>query len=161
MRSFWRDGDRVREVELSALGPGKWQASVDGAAQEVAAEPLGNARLRLMTSSGVVAAEVTIAGSQVFVHLGTMDFVFQRERSARKGTRAGAGAGLEAPMPGVVTKVLVADGDEVRKGQPLVTLEAMKMEHVIRAPRDGRIKRIAAKTGEMVGSGVELVELES
>jgi len=160
MRSFWRDGERAREVELTALAPGRWQVSVDGVAQEVAAEPLGNGRLRLVTTSGSVAAEVTIAGTRVFVHLGTMDFVFERERSARRGTRAGAGGGLEAPMPGVVTKVLVADGEEVRKGQPLITLEAMKMEHVIRAPRDGRIKRVAAKTGEMVGGGVELVELE-
>ncbi|TMQ71022.1 MAG: hypothetical protein E6K80_06810 [Candidatus Eisenbacteria bacterium] len=63
-------------------------------------------------------------------------------------------------MPGVVTKVLVAEGEDVRKGQPLLAVEAMKMEHLIRAPREGRIARVLARAGEMVSGGVPLVELE-
>ncbi len=63
-------------------------------------------------------------------------------------------------MPGVVTRVMVAVGDVVGKGQPLLALEAMKMEHLIRAPRDGRIRSIAAAAGEMVNGGVPLVEME-
>ncbi|TMQ70811.1 MAG: acetyl-CoA carboxylase biotin carboxyl carrier protein subunit, partial [Candidatus Eisenbacteria bacterium] len=50
--------------------------------------------------------------------------------------------------------------ETVARGQPLLALEAMKMEHVIRAPRDGRIKSIAARAGEMVNGGVPLVELD-
>jgi 3-methylcrotonyl-CoA carboxylase alpha subunit len=64
-------------------------------------------------------------------------------------------------MPGVVTKVMVVVGDEVAKGQPLVALEAMKMEHLIRAPREGRVKRVKASPGQMVQAGVTLVELEA
>jgi 3-methylcrotonyl-CoA carboxylase alpha subunit len=60
----------------------------------------------------------------------------------------------------VVTKVLVAVGDAVEKGQPLVAIEAMKMEHMIRAPRDGRVKGIAAEVGRMAQAGATLVELE-
>jgi 3-methylcrotonyl-CoA carboxylase alpha subunit len=63
-------------------------------------------------------------------------------------------------MPGVVTKVMVVVGDEVAKGQPLVAIEAMKMEHQIRAPRAGRVKRVAASPGLMVQSGAVLVELD-
>jgi 3-methylcrotonyl-CoA carboxylase alpha subunit len=63
-------------------------------------------------------------------------------------------------MPGVVTRVLVAAGDAVTKGQPLLALEAMKMEHLIRAPRDGRIRSVAASVGEMVNGGVPLVEMD-
>jgi biotin carboxyl carrier protein len=63
-------------------------------------------------------------------------------------------------MPGIVTKVLVAAGESVRKGQPLVAVEAMKMEHLIRAPRDGRVRELRARVGEMVGGGVALVEME-
>jgi biotin carboxyl carrier protein len=63
-------------------------------------------------------------------------------------------------MPGVVTRVMVAVGDEVAKGQPLLALEAMKMEHVIRSPRAGRIARLGARAGEMVAGGATLVELE-
>jgi biotin carboxyl carrier protein len=54
----------------------------------------------------------------------------------------------------------VTAGDDVRKGQPLLAVEAMKMEHLIRAPRDGRVKRVAASAGELVDGGVLLVELD-
>ncbi len=64
-------------------------------------------------------------------------------------------------MPGVVTRVLVAAGDEVKRGQPLVVLEAMKMEHQIRAPRDGRVAKVNAGPGQMVAGGATLVELEA
>jgi 3-methylcrotonyl-CoA carboxylase alpha subunit len=60
----------------------------------------------------------------------------------------------------VVTRVHVAVGEAVRRGQPLIAIEAMKMEHVLRAPRDGRVRTLAARLGEMVKGGVALVELE-
>ena len=68
---------------------------------------------------------------------------------------------FEAPMPGVVLKILVAPGDVVAKGTPLVILEAMKMEHQINAPRDGKIVKINCREGEMVQPGVELVTMSS
>ena len=165
MRSHWRDGDRSRTVELSALGGGRWRVRVDDAEFELAAERLPDGRLRLADERGAVLAEVTAAGERRFVRLGDLDFVLERERGARAPGKAGSGAraatdhGLEAPMPGVVTRVMVAAGDEVKKGQPLVALEAMKMEHLIRAPRDGRVSVVAAKLGDMAQGGMALVEL--
>ena len=92
----------------------------------------------------------------------TLDFVLTRERSAgARKPEGGAGGGLEAPMPGVITRVMVAAGDTVTKGQPLVALEAMKVEHLIRAPRAGRIARVNVQPGEMVNGGVPVVELEA
>jgi biotin carboxyl carrier protein len=79
-------------------------------------------------------------------------------RAARRG--AAADGGLEAPMPGVVSRVMVAAGEAVTKGQPLVAVEAMKMEHLVRAPRDGKVKNVRVKAGEMVSGGVALVEME-
>ncbi|MDP9362103.1 MAG: biotin/lipoyl-binding protein [Acidobacteriota bacterium] len=66
---------------------------------------------------------------------------------------------MSAPMPGVVLKILVAAGDEVAKGTPLLILEAMKMEHQITAPRDGTVASIHCKEGEMVQPGLDLVTL--
>jgi 3-methylcrotonyl-CoA carboxylase alpha subunit len=66
---------------------------------------------------------------------------------------------MAAPMPGVILKVLIAKGDSVRKGAPLVILEAMKMEHQIVAPRDGRIAAVNCQEGELVQPGVELVTM--
>jgi 3-methylcrotonyl-CoA carboxylase alpha subunit len=67
---------------------------------------------------------------------------------------------LDAPMPGVVLKILVEPGSVVVKGAPLVILEAMKMEHTINAPRDGKIAAVHCREGEMVQPGVDLVTLE-
>jgi 3-methylcrotonyl-CoA carboxylase alpha subunit len=160
MRTSWRDGDRTREVELTPLGPGHYRVRVDEAEFEVRVEPQADGQLRLVSDTGTTVAQVTAAGARRFVRLGTLDFVLDRE-SAGRGRRSGAhGGGLEAPMPGVVTKVLVEPGDAVTEGQPLVALEAMKMEHVIRAPRDGRVKALAASVGQMVQAGAALVELE-
>jgi 3-methylcrotonyl-CoA carboxylase alpha subunit len=68
---------------------------------------------------------------------------------------------LEAPMPGKIIAILVGTGDRVEKDVPLLILEAMKMEHTIRAPARGRIARILCRVGEQVGEGTELIELEA
>lgn len=57
---------------------------------------------------------------------------------------------IKAPMPGMVLKVLVNEGDEVKKGDALLVLEAMKMENILKSPTDGIIKKIAAVKGVAV-----------
>ena len=159
MKSQWRDGERVREVELSSLGLGRYRVRVDDAEFVVTGEVLEDGRLRLVAESGAVLAEVTAIGARRFVRLGTLEFVLDRE-SVRRDKAAGPQHGMSAPMPGVVTRVMVQPGDAVHKGQPLVAIEAMKMEHLVRAPRDGRVSAVAAKAGVMVQGGAPLVELE-
>mgnify|MGYP001167932654 FL=1 len=68
---------------------------------------------------------------------------------------------VEAPMPGKVLEVKVAAGDEVVAGDGLLVLEAMKMENVLRAPRDGKIERVDAPVGEAVEKGAVLVTYET
>jgi 3-methylcrotonyl-CoA carboxylase alpha subunit len=68
--------------------------------------------------------------------------------------------GLRAPMPGRIVAVLVRAGDRVRRGTPLLALEAMKMEHVLTAPADGVVAAIRAHEGAQVAEGVTLVEFE-
>lgn len=71
--------------------------------------------------------------------------------AALRGGAAGAGGGaLTAPMPGTVTVVKVAKGDEVTAGQSLLVVEAMKMEHVITAPHDGTVSEIDVTAGTAV-----------
>lgn len=160
MRTEWKDGDRTREVEVKAAGPGFWKVTVDGAELSLEAEILDGGRMRIADGDGSHVVEITSSGKQRFVRVGTMDFVLERIEAGRRRARAHAGGGLEAPMPGVVTKVLIAEGDAVKKGQPLLAVEAMKMEHLIRAPRDGRVAVLHTRQGEMVSPGTALVELE-
>jgi len=68
---------------------------------------------------------------------------------------------IEAPMPGKVTSVEVAAGDKVEKGQRLLTLEAMKMEHALTAPFDGTVAELSASPGQQVTEGTLLVKVEA
>ncbi|SDO07051.1 acetyl-CoA/propionyl-CoA carboxylase, biotin carboxylase, biotin carboxyl carrier protein [Actinacidiphila guanduensis] len=77
--------------------------------------------------------------------------VYDPVAAALRGTAAGAGGGaLTAPMPGTVTVVKVAVGDEVVAGQSLLVVEAMKMEHVITAPHDGTVAELDVAAGSAV-----------
>jgi biotin carboxyl carrier protein len=67
--------------------------------------------------------------------------------------------GLASPMPGAVTQVAVREGDTVAAGQPVVIVEAMKMEHVIRAPHAGRVKALRVRPGDQVDAGAIVADL--
>ena len=77
---------------------------------------------------------------------------------AAKGA-AGEGTPIAAPLPGVVTKVLVAAGQAVKKGDTVVVLEAMKMENNITAECDGKITGICVAAGDSVLEGTTLVTI--
>ena len=80
-------------------------------------------------------------------------------RGTVAGHRAHDGE-IEAPMPGRVTAVEVSQGEKVAKGQRLLTLEAMKMEHALTAPFDGMVAELSAAPGAQVTEGQLLVKVE-
>lgn len=86
----------------------------------------------------------------------------ERTRAIRDLTASAAGpAGarpLLAPMPGLIVRILVAAGDRVEAGQPLVVMEAMKMENELRAAAAGTVTRVVAQAGTAVEKGALLVE---
>src|ERR1035437_3822740 len=82
-----------------------------------------------------------------------------REIDAEVISRELAAAEIPAPMPGKVLKVLVRDGDLVEAGQPLVVIEAMKMETTLAAESAGLVKHVRVEEGQMVDHGAVLIEL--
>lgn len=87
----------------------------------------------------------------------------ERTRTIRERAVAVAGpagpAPLVAPMPGLIVRVNVQEGDTVRAGQGLIVMEAMKMENELRAPADGTVQRVLVNPGTAVEKGAVLVEL--
>ena len=82
------------------------------------------------------------------------------ERSGRWRAATPARGRLTAPMPGRVVKIAVRTGQQVDQNQPLVVLEAMKMEHVVEAPHAGVVTEVCVEVGEQVASGAQLLTLE-
>ena len=68
---------------------------------------------------------------------------------------------IKAPMPGLILKILVKEGDEIEKDQALVILEAMKMENVIKSPIEGVISKVSVQEGENVEKNHKMIEFKS
>jgi 3-methylcrotonyl-CoA carboxylase alpha subunit len=100
------------------------------------------------------------AGSTHFVAIDGEVFALKKPdpRRARRKQHHGEDD-LAASMPGQVTRVLVSEGDSVERGQPLIVLEAMKMEIKIAAPHDGHVGKVLVKPGQVVDRGQVLIEL--
>jgi biotin carboxyl carrier protein len=98
----------------------------------------------------------TIAG-----HLYAVEIEDERERAAHAAERAQAKGGgvVKATMPGIVVKLLVKEGETVAKDQPLLILEAMKMQNEMTAPSDGVVKQLHVREREAVSGGAKLVTL--
>lgn len=107
-------------------------------------------------------AHVVANGDKTWVFIDGETFTIDVEPAERARSRRGPSGneGLAAPMPATVIKVLVEPGSQVQRGEVLVLLEAMKMELPIRAPREGRVKALHCRPGELVQPGTALVDLE-
>ena len=77
-----------------------------------------------------------------------------------KPAAGGGKSGVKSPLPGVILDIKVKEGDEVKKGQTLIILEAMKMENSINADKDGKVTAINVSKGESVLEGTDLVIIE-
>ena len=141
-----RDGDHLvvridgREIsaELESDGAGGETVAIDGRRFHIA-----SARSK----------------DRILVAVGPRTFDFVRVEEGRRRTHGLAASEITAPMPGKVLRVLVKEGDAVTAGQPLVVLEAMKMETALAAESDAIVKRVPVAPGQMVDHGAVLIEL--
>jgi biotin carboxyl carrier protein len=96
----------------------------------------------------------------ILVSVGPASFEFKPvEAAARRRAHGLAAHEVTAPMPGKVLKVLVRDGDLVEAGQPMVVIEAMKMETTLAAESAAIVKRVRVEEGQTVDHGAVLIEL--
>jgi acetyl/propionyl-CoA carboxylase alpha subunit len=137
---------------------------------EYQAQPTGPKVQVLGVQDNLVEAVVGGVRFRFRVHRNGDDYYVHSSLAQRKvtrlprfPTRAGSGSQQSAnsPMPGQVLRILVAEGQHVKAGDPLLALEAMKMEQTIKAATGGIVKAILVKSGEMVAPGQKLVEIQS
>lgn len=116
-------------------------------------------RLKVVTSEGVKSAVVVRKGDKTYVSVDGQVFEVEKFSAARsRAGVAGSGEG-RAPMPGQIVEILVANGEEVKEGQTLIILEAMKMQQPIKADFDGVVGDLNVKAGDQVDDGQLLVKV--
>jgi 3-methylcrotonyl-CoA carboxylase alpha subunit len=116
---------------------------------------------RAVIDGVIMDADVSLTGDRLTVFGDGTRCVFSLFDPADAATDdADTGGDLTAPMPGRVTHVHVKAGAAVKRGQSLLVLEAMKMEHTIAAPADGTVTEVRCKAGDQVDDGVALVIFE-
>lgn len=131
-------------VNVLRPSPEAFHLLIDGESWEAGCTPVG--------ADGYL---VDVVGTTMAV--GVVD---PRRKALRLGT--GAAGGLVATqMPGRVVRVMVAVGDAVAKGQPLVVVEAMKMENELKSPLDGVVGELYVTAGQAVDSGAKLVRVDA
>ncbi len=96
---------------------------------------------------------------EVLISEGGQSWSFTRWRADGLAAGGAGDGAILSPMPGRIIAVAVTEGQAVSAGQPLVTLEAMKMEHVLTAPFDGVVTDLKADTGGQVAEGIALVRI--
>ncbi|HWA48567.1 MAG TPA: acetyl/propionyl/methylcrotonyl-CoA carboxylase subunit alpha [Dongiaceae bacterium] len=151
-----------RDVRVGFAGE-RWSFAIDNNApihllrpsldQNILSAATEHTRLRLtaIETDGIV----TLIERGKSWRIGRVDILAEAEAATE-----GAGH-LTSPMPGTVVRVMAAAGDAVRRGQPLLVVEAMKMEHTIAAHADGVVKQVKFKAGDSVAEGVELISFEA
>jgi propionyl-CoA carboxylase alpha chain len=131
--SAWKPGDPV------------WLGTIDGETVAVQVRPIANG-FRLSHRGADAAAYVYT----------------EREAAAARlmpvKAAADSGKAVLCPMPGLVVSIAVAEGQEVKAGETLAVVEAMKMENVLRAERDGTVKKIHAKPGDSLAVDAVILE---
>jgi len=93
-------------------------------------------------------------------HEGAVHHLYHYLPGAEDDDGVGGSGVIVTPMPGKVTRLMVAEGDEVKEGQPLMILEAMKMEHTIKADIDGSVSQMSLSEGDQVADGHVLIRIE-
>jgi 3-methylcrotonyl-CoA carboxylase alpha subunit len=154
-----RDGTGERRIAATAV-PGGWRLAF-GERVLVAAGEIGPEGTLALVLDGVRRRAIVLErGCELAVFLDGENWRFTEidPLAPPPGLEAAAGR-LGAPMPGRVTRLLVEPGRRVRRGEPLIVIEAMKMEHTVAAPADGIVATVHFAVGDLVEEGAELITL--
>ena len=153
------DGGKLVRVVARYL-PGGFLFELPGGRVEVRGERRGADDLVADVAGARIRATVVRSGRDLVVMTHGRGHRLALHDPDAAAERDVAGWSLTAPMPGKVVAVMVEAGDAVKKGAPLLILEAMKMEHTITSPRDGKVAEVHFEAGALVSEGAQLLALE-
>lgn len=149
----------TQTLEINPSGD-HYVATMDGKTVSVQVIRAEDGRMDLLIDGQRVNAHVSSDMAKRWVTINGHTIMLTKTSGAKQGVRHDHAGGLIAPMPGQVRSVSVSVGDVVKKGQTLLTMEAMKMEIRIQALKDGKVKSVFAAQGQTVEREQILIEME-
>jgi biotin carboxyl carrier protein len=149
----------TQTIELNPSGE-NFIAVIDGKTVNVQIIRAANGRMDLLVDGQRVTAHVSSDMAKRWVTINGKTMMLTKTSGAKQGVRHDHAGGLIAPMPGQIRSVAVSVGEAVKKGQTLLTMEAMKMEIRIQALKDGVVKSVSVTQGQTVEREQILVEVE-
>jgi len=154
-------------VDIEPAGENRFKLTHGGRTFLVDALALDHGAVSMLVDGTSYSVEFDEQGDEVQVlvrgQVNRIDVADERRLRLRAGSTAFSVEGkqvIAAPMPGKVVKVLVKVGDEVKEGQGLVVVEAMKMENELKSPKAGKVVELPAKEGTTVEINAKLVVVE-
>jgi 3-methylcrotonyl-CoA carboxylase alpha subunit len=153
--------DKAYRIGLTHARDG-WTLDANGAAHALQLVSSDAGKLAIRIDGRAVQGTVKRDGDLLHVFTGGAHHQLAwNDPLAHAGEQEAAGGRLTAPMPGKVVAVIAANGQTVRKGEPLVIMEAMKMEHTIAAPSDGLVEEVLYQVGDQVADGAPLLAFKA
>ncbi|AOF90963.1 acetyl/propionyl/methylcrotonyl-CoA carboxylase subunit alpha [Sinorhizobium sp. RAC02] len=159
---FLDHGGAEHALRVTTLGQDRFRIERNDLATNIRIRSSNGRSLQVDLDGHVLPARVHSDRADIVVFFAGHSHAFARaEEASHHGETAAGGDRLSAPMPGLVRIVSAEPGARVTKGDPLVTMEAMKMELVLAAPRDGVVAAVPVAVGDQVAEGALLLSLES
>ncbi len=155
-------GDSSIQADIREIEPGLYSVLIAGRSYQIRIDPASGLSTGAQPGAGSGADEPE---PDYFAHVRGRRYSVQvrdpRRLPLQRGRPAAAGRQrVASPMPGKVVRLLVSEGEQVKAGQGLLVVEAMKMQNEIRAPKDGRVAAIRVAVGAAVAGGETLAEVE-
>ncbi len=149
------------ELSLRRTADGGAEVRIDGRALPISGLEHDAGRLSFVLEGRRISADLLAVPGGFELWLDGQRFVFKAVEPGETSSTSSAGPGdLTSKMPGKVLALLAEPGEQVHKGQPLLILEAMKMEHEVLAPANGRVIAFRKAAGDRVMPGDLLVDFE-
>src|SRR6516164_11580131 len=157
---------KTHRLELTK-GETSWRCQVDGHSLEVDAALTARDVLSVLIGGDAfeIKRERSLSGD-VHLVIGSARYAIDVQDPRSLRTRRAAGGGeagpqkITAPMPGKIVRITVAETDEVKAGQGVIVMEAMKMQNEMKSPKDGRVQKILTSEGSTVNAGDTLAIIE-
>jgi 3-methylcrotonyl-CoA carboxylase alpha subunit len=169
----WRFGDAEVQIEAraaacaaarpAACAPGSYRGRVAGHDRELRLVRQDGSELEVEIGGRIERAKIIVCDGrlELFRAGGHVSLRAERTEDALQGSAEADSGSLVTPLPGTVVAVHVTVGQSVSRGAPLITLEAMKMEHTVTAPHAGIVERLPFALADRVAAGSVLVELKA